>query len=164
MEWKKAGNSWAPAKSQDRTGVPRAVPQGIGTFPTFLVGWERRHHPPVVLPSGVPANSIVSIYPREWGTDSKKLGFLQEKEVPGKGCSHNDSKAYQDGGNGVGWSVGSQWLLGLKPERWFQGTGSLPTPAEQKCGSLKLPGLPPYPLQPRETLLHLTPPSLSPPP
>lgn len=56
---------------------------------------------------------------------------------------HPAIKTYPDGGNGVAESGGSQWFLGLKPERWFQGTGSLPIPAEQKCGWLKLPGPPP---------------------
>lgn len=83
--------------------------------------------------SGGLASSVGSIYPRQWGTESKGLGFLKEKiKVLGKGCSGDVTKTYQDGGNGAGWSGGSQWFLELTPERWFQGTGCPPTPAERK--------------------------------
>lgn len=41
MDWEEVGSSQGPSKSQDRTGDPRTVsPSGIGTFHTFLSGWE----------------------------------------------------------------------------------------------------------------------------
>lgn len=55
-------------------------------------------------------------------------------------------KLYQDGGNGAGWSGGPSSSGGWSLEReMVPETGSLPTPAEQKCGSLQLPGPHPTP-------------------
>lgn len=76
--------------------------RGFGLFHTFLVGWEERlkrsHHlgrsRVVCLGSGHQgcSHSVLSIYPREWGTEKQQLGSLLEKEVLGKVCSHTARK------------------------------------------------------------------------
>lgn len=110
----------APVKSQDRTGVPGTVPEGAGTGSTIFGSSARGSG------FGGLASSVGSGYPR------KGLGFLKEKRGPRKRVQQAGRETYQDGGNGAGWFGGSQWFLGLKPERWFQGTGYPPIPAEHK--------------------------------
>ena len=65
----------------------RNYPSGVGIFALLCLGGRKDAAGPTIsgssawgLASGVPASSVVCIYSREWGTESKGLGFLKEKK------------------------------------------------------------------------------------
>lgn len=80
MDWEKAGNSGAPAESQDRTRDPEITPQGLGFLHfSVWVGGRMQQGPPSL--GALPGVRHLGVWPVLWCACIPENGGLRVRDL-----------------------------------------------------------------------------------